>query len=168
MHVCVSASMAAVLAAGMAAPNVPVGQSAAPAAGTLLWQIPIAGGQVIAEFRPPAQRWLAGHRGVDLAAGPGTPVTSPAAGTVTFVGDVAGRPVVVIDHGYVRSTLEPVLPGIAPGTAVSTGTAIGLIGSGGHCDSSCLHWGVKRGEDYLDPLALVRPYRPVLKTPLAW
>ena len=54
---------------------------------------------VVTPFDPPARRWLPGHRGVDLAAEPYSPVLSPADGTVSFAGAVAGRPVVSIDHG---------------------------------------------------------------------
>ena len=61
-------------------------------------------------FDPPAKPWLSGHRGVDLqAAHDGAPVTSPAAGTVSFVGVVVDRPVITIDHGDgLRSSFEPV------------------------------------------------------------
>ena len=48
-------------------------------------------------FQPPAQKWLSGHRGVDLGAAPGTEVRSPAAGTVSFTGVVVDRPVITKD-----------------------------------------------------------------------
>ena len=44
------------------------------AADTGPWTWPLSGTPVVLRaFDPPAQRWLAGHRGVDLAAEPGIP-----------------------------------------------------------------------------------------------
>lgn len=107
-------------------------------------------------FDPPAERWGAGHRGVDLAAARGDPVRAAAAGTVTFAAPLAGRGVVVVDHGAVRTTYEPVAATVTPGTIVQLGTVIGRLQAGGHCpDADCLHWGLVHGEDYLDPLTLI-------------
>lgn len=113
---------------------------------------------VIHRFAPPAQRWLAGHRGVDLAAAVGQPVLAPADGVVTFVGRVAGRPVVSLRHGGgPRSTYEPVAAAVAAGSAVRTGDVIGyLSGEPGHCaPAACLHWGALHERTYVDPLALI-------------
>ena len=62
-------------------------------------------------FEPPASRWGAGHRGVDLAGRPGQPVRAALPGRVTFAGTLAGRGVVVVDHGSTRTTYEPVAAG---------------------------------------------------------
>src|SRR5512141_2213169 len=72
---------------------------------------------VLRVFDPPDRPWLSGHRGVDLqTAYDGAPVTSPAAGTVAFVGFVVDRPVVTIDHGNgLRSSFEPVESTLRPG-----------------------------------------------------
>ncbi len=40
---------------------------------------------------------------------------------------------------------------------------IGRLGRGGHCSSTCLHWGLKRGDTYLDPLLLVGGGESVLR-----
>ena len=106
-------------------------------------------------FDPPDQPWLAGHRGVDLEATPGQRVLAPADGRVVFVGRVGGKPVVVVDHGGVRSTFEPVEPSVRVGQRVRQGQVIGRVGREAHCQERCLHWGLKRGEEYLDPLVLV-------------
>lgn len=109
---------------------------------------------VIESFNPPREEWGAGHRGIDLAAAAGEPVHAAAAGRVTFAADLAGRGVVVVDHGSVRTTYEPVRATVRVGDRVPVGAEIGTIGSGGHCDGRCLHLGLKRGTDYLDPLRL--------------
>jgi len=106
-------------------------------------------------FDPPDQPWGPGHRGVDLGAVPGQRVLAPADGRVVFVGRVGGKPVVVVDHGGVRSTFEPVEASVRVGQQVHEGQVIGKVGHEAHCHDRCLHWGLKRGQTYLDPLVLV-------------
>lgn len=118
-----------------------------------------AAGVLVHDFAPPDVAWGAGHRGVDLAAAEGTPVRSPRAGVVTFSGVVVDRPLVVITHADgLRSTLEPVLGQVQVGTAVTAGETVGVLDAGArsHCaPDACLHWGVRRGESYLDPFSLL-------------
>ena len=111
--------------------------------------------RVIRGFDPPADDYGPGHRGVDLAARPGDPVLTAAAGTVPFAGSVAGRGVITISHGAVATTYEPVRAFVSAGQRVSLGQPIGVIGHGGHCDGRCLHWGLRNGPEYLDPLLLL-------------
>jgi murein DD-endopeptidase MepM/ murein hydrolase activator NlpD len=113
---------------------------------------------VVHPFAPPSTRWGSGHRGVDLAAVVGGSIRAPADGQVAFSGMVAGRPVVVIAHsGGLRSTFEPVSATVSMAALVRQGEVIGLLSAQpGHCaPASCLHWGVLRGEVYLDPLSLI-------------
>ena len=51
----------------------------------------------------------------------GAAVLAAAAGRVTFAGRLAGRGVVVVDHGAVRTTYEPVEPLAAVGDEVKAG-----------------------------------------------
>ncbi|WP_249347311.1 murein hydrolase activator EnvC [Microbispora sp. H11081] len=148
------------------------------------WRWPISGpARPARPFDPPAQRWLAGHRGVDVAARPGEKVMAVGPGTVALAERVAGRGVVTISHpGGLRTTYLPVRALVRPGDVVVAGQVIGTIdeggveesaidaggaegsggeGSGGeegggaaHCAASCLHWGLLRGRLYLDPLLL--------------
>lgn len=129
------------------------------------WRPPLAALSVAAAFDPPQEVWLAGHRGVDLAAGAGDEVRAAGAGVVTFAAILVDRPVVVVDHGPLRTTYEPVVPEVVVGEQVGAGQRIGVVGDGAHCSARCLHWGARIGEQYVDPMALLRPYRPVLKTP---
>jgi murein DD-endopeptidase MepM/ murein hydrolase activator NlpD len=127
-------------------------------------------------FDPPAEEWGAGHRGVDLVAAEGSRVASPGPGVVTFAGQVARRGVVVVTHpDGLRTSLEPVAASVPVGTAVGAGTPIGVVERGraddgadrgtSHCaPRSCVHWGVRRGERYIDPLSLLdRP--PIVLLP---
>jgi murein DD-endopeptidase MepM/ murein hydrolase activator NlpD len=65
--------------------------------------------------------------------------------------------VVVVDHGSTRTTYEPVSATVAVGTAVHTGDVLGSLQTGlSHClPRTCLHWGLLRGDTYLDPLSLL-------------
>ena len=76
---------------------------------------------------------------------------APADGRVVFVGRVGGKPVVVVDHGGVRSTLEPVEASVRVGQRVRQGQVIGRVGREAHCQDRCLHWGLKRGDDLPRP-----------------
>lgn len=125
-------------------------------------------GPVLRAFDPPEFDWLPGHRGVDLAGVPGETVFAPMAGRVAFAGEVAGRPVISIDHpDGRRSTFEPVRAAVSAGDRVAAGDPIGTL-LAGHCvaAAACLHLGLKDGDDYLDPhLMLDRATlpRPVIR-----
>src|SRR5918995_1868736 len=54
--------------------------------------------RIVRRFDPPPEPWLAGHRGVDLAATAGTIVRAAADGRVLFAGPVGGRGVVSVIH----------------------------------------------------------------------
>ena len=113
-------------------------------------------------FQPPPRPWLPGHRGVDLGGTPGGTVLAAGPGTVAFAGSVAGTGVVSIDHaGGLRTSYEPVTALVHAGEPVTVGQPIGLLlpGHPGCPVSACLHWGLRRGQDYLDPLALLRAAR---------
>jgi len=114
--------------------------------------------ELVRGFEAPRERWGAGHRGVDLAAATGQPVRAPGPGTVTFAGRVAGRGVVTVAHpDGLRSSLEPVEARVVAGEQVTAGQELGEIESPeGHCaPQACLHWGVRDGATYLDPLRLL-------------
>lgn len=111
---------------------------------------------VVRPFQPPEQNWESGHRGVDLEARAGDSVLAAVGGVVVFAGRVGGKPAISIDHGDGRrTTYEPVIAEVQVGTRVSAGTVIGRLAKGSHCPDGCLHWGLKEGRTYLDPLTLV-------------
>lgn len=114
---------------------------------------------VLRGWEPPPEPWAAGHRGVDLAARAGQPVRAAAPGRVTF----AGRGVLAIavsDSGAppLRTTYEPVRALVTKGDTVAAGQVVGVMDDGPfHCQPGCLHWGLRRGDRYLDPLSLMPP-----------
>jgi murein DD-endopeptidase MepM/ murein hydrolase activator NlpD len=128
---------------------------------------PVPDPHLLSGFRPPVADWQAGHRGVDLAARPGTPVHAVAPGVVTFAGLVAGKPIISIQLAADparRLTYEPVLPLVSVGDRVAQGRVIGTISaSGGHCAGSCLHLGLRTADGYRDPLVLLPRRAAVLK-----
>ncbi|WP_431935106.1 murein hydrolase activator EnvC family protein [Micromonospora sp. RP3T] len=134
--------------------------SAAPGTGPAArfrWPLP-GPPRVARRFDPPPRPWLPGHRGVDLVATPGAEVRAAGSGTVLFAGAVAGRPVLTVGHADgLRTTYEPVRSRLAAGTRVDAGTPVGelLAGHPGCAAAACLHWGLRHGDDYLDPLALL-------------
>ncbi|MEP9364469.1 M23 family metallopeptidase [Nocardioides sp. CN2-186] len=113
--------------------------------------------EVVQGFDPPDDPWGAGHRGVDLLGTVGQPVRSSLPGRVSWAGVLAGRGVVVVDHGATRTTYEPVAATAEVGDQVAAGDRIGVLElAGSHCfPRACLHWGWVEGETYLDPLRLV-------------
>jgi murein DD-endopeptidase MepM/ murein hydrolase activator NlpD len=114
--------------------------------------------RVVRRFDPPPRPWLPGHRGVDLAGPAYATVRSAGEGVVRFAGVVAGRGVVSVDHANgLRTTYEPVLPSVRAGDIVRLGDPLGVLAVGHPgCDApACLHWGLRRGAVYLDPLALL-------------
>lgn len=118
-----------------------------------LWIWPVAAPHpVVGPFVAPPTPYGAGHRGIDIAAAPGSEVRSPAAGVVHFAGFVVDRPVISIDHGGgVLSSFEPVAPSVVAGEPVARGQVIGIL-QAGHCPGGCLHLGARVDGAYVNPL----------------
>ncbi|MBK3390174.1 M23 family metallopeptidase [Streptomyces sp. DEF1AK] len=111
-------------------------------------------------WEPPATDFGPGPRGVDLKAPVGTTVRAAATGRVSFAGPVAGRGVLAIELSNsgttpLRITYEPVRALVAVGDEVVAGQPVAVLEAGTHCPHSCLHWGLLRGKEYLDPLTLL-------------
>jgi murein DD-endopeptidase MepM/ murein hydrolase activator NlpD len=96
---------------------------------------------------------------VDLVGTPGQPVLAAGAGVVVYAGPLADRGVVSIDHADgLRTSYEPVRATVRPGQLVRRGEPVGTLEPGhlGCRSVACLHWGLRRDGQYLDPLLLVR------------
>jgi murein DD-endopeptidase MepM/ murein hydrolase activator NlpD len=155
-----AAALAMLLAAG---PATPAAETAVPP-----WDWPVAPAPaVLRSFDPPPEPWSSGHRGVDLAVPAGTTVLSPTDGRISFSGWVVDRRVITVDHGDgLRSSLLAVESELQAGDAVSAGERVGKVAESGHCPSACLHWGVRRGETYINPLQFVMDLRPSVLLPV--
>jgi murein DD-endopeptidase MepM/ murein hydrolase activator NlpD len=149
----------AVDGAGQATPSDP-GERERPLAG-FGW--PLAPAPAVSRpFQPPSQPYGPGHRGVDLVGTPGQPVLAAGAGVVVYAGPLADRGVVSIDHADgLRTSYEPVRAVVRPGQLVRRGEPVGSLEAGhlGCRSVACLHWGLRRDGQYLDPLLLVRHNR---------
>ena len=143
--------------------------------------------RVIRPFEKPAQRWSAGHRGVDLAVPENDRrVYAPAPGKVVFSGTVVNRKVLVIAHpDGRRSTFEPMDETLPVGTTVTAGDVIGTVAvtaSGNsersyrRCSTPCLYWGVRQGgargdgsgktAEYVNPMSLLGSKEPSILLPV--
>lgn len=117
-------------------------------------------GEVVAGFDPPDRPYGPGRRGVQLAADAGEPVRAVRGGRVVFAGPVAGTPWVSVDHGGgLRTSYGPVEPQVRVGETVSAGGVLGHVAGSAQGE---LHWGARLDGRYIDPLDLLRAWRPVL------
>ncbi len=99
------------------------------------------------------------HRGVDYAAGNGSPVYAPAAGRIALVGResegfVLNGNTLGIDHGQGVTSVMIHLSGFAvnEGDFVEQGQLVGYIGSTGFATGPNLHWGLFVNEVAVDPV----------------
>lgn len=119
------------------------------------WEAPVSPTVVVRDFDYLEFNWQPGHRGVDLATSPGQEVYAANAGRVVYSGWLVDRPVVSVEHwGGLRSTYLPVDPVVDEGQWVMRGDLLGTV-DGTHCLTACLHWGIKRGDRYYDPMVLL-------------
>jgi murein DD-endopeptidase MepM/ murein hydrolase activator NlpD len=126
-----------------------------------LWQgdfmMPVTG-RISTEFG--LQRYVNGHfeyrhRGLDIAAKQGTPVTAAAAGVVTLADEsfhLHGK-TVVIDHGQGTSSLYLHMSAIevTPGETVAQGQEIGRVGATGIATGPHLHYAMYAYHEAVDP-----------------
>lgn len=120
---------------------------------------------IVRPYLAPATPYSSGHRGIDVVVPSGL-VLSPADGTVHFAGTVVDRPVLSIDHGGgVLSSYEPVVTTLHQGDVVARGDPLGTV-IPGHCNSLCVHFGVRIDGEYVSPLSMLGeiPYAILLPT----
>ena len=109
-------------------------------------------------FHPILRRYRP-HLGVDFAAPRGTPVRATADGTVQVAGWKRGMGRMVrLRHAAGLETvyghLHRIASGLRAGTRVRQGQVIGYVGSTGLATGSHLHYGVRRGGRFVNPLAI--------------
>jgi murein DD-endopeptidase MepM/ murein hydrolase activator NlpD len=124
--------------------------AAEPLNASVRYRMPV-DGVVVDKFRPPTNPYGPGNRGWELRVDLWTDVVAPAAGTVTFAGQVGGTLNVVIQHeDGVRTTLsklDEIDSSIQAGMAVSAGQRVGEASGG-------LYFGARCGASYIDPALL--------------
>ncbi len=140
--------------AGAVAPSTAAGRTVA----RFDWPVP---GPVVATWDPPATRYSAGHRGVDLAVRPGERVTAMGDGVVGWAGIVAGTAWISVDHpGGIRTTVGPMATVVVTrGQPVIRGKVLGTATGRAHVGAEAvvagLHVSARVDGDYVDPASLV-------------
>jgi hypothetical protein len=137
---------------------------AAPARADWVWPVR---GEVITPYRNGDDPYAAGqHRGIDIAAQPGTPVLAAAGGEVRFAGTAGSSGLTVsirtADGLYDTSYLHMSATAVRKGQRIAAGEAVGAVGTTGvrSAEPAHLHFGVRdAGSDhaYHDPLAFLPP-----------
>jgi murein DD-endopeptidase MepM/ murein hydrolase activator NlpD len=132
-----------------------------PFRGTFRSPVPLA--RVTSRFNPkrlhPVLHVVMPHNGIDFGASTGTPVFAASSGTVHSAGD--GGPcgnMVQIEHASGLTTaychLSRFAPGLHPGQHVEARQLVGYVGQTGRVTGPHLHFAVKRGGNFIDPMAL--------------
>jgi murein DD-endopeptidase MepM/ murein hydrolase activator NlpD len=132
-----------------------------PFRGTFRSPVPLA--RITSRFNPkrmhPVLHVVMPHNGIDFGATTGTPVFAASSGTVHSAGDSGpcGN-MVQIDHSQNLSTaychLSRFAPGIHAGQHVEARQLVGFVGQTGRVTGPHLHFAVKRGGTFIDPMAL--------------
>jgi hypothetical protein len=108
------------------------------------------------------------HRGVDIGAPAGTPVRTPAAGTVSFAGTVptGGKTITIrTADGYAVTLQRLGSVSVARGSAVEEGDVAGSVEESAE---PFVYLGVRKADEphgYVDPLGLLAPLAPAPDEP---
>ena len=107
------------------------------------------------------------HKGVDYAAGTGTPIMAAGDARVQFVGTQRGYGnVVILDHGRGHTTLYAHMSRfgkVRKGQQVGQGTVIGYVGSTGLATGPHLHYEFRVNGVHRNPLSVTMPPAEPLK-----
>src|SRR3954449_9954980 len=129
------------------------------------WAWPVHGPVITGYSNDDADPYAGGmHRGIDIAAGVGTPVAAARSGDVTYAGVLgySGLTVAVrsADGRYVTSYLHLSSVAVRAGDAVGPGARLGAVGTSGRRSAveAHLHFGIRLAAEerhYVDPLSLL-------------
>lgn len=120
-------------------------------------------------LHPISGKWKQ-HRGVDFAAGTGTPIRASGDGTVDFIGGQSGYGnLVVLKHWSNYTTvyghMSRFAAGMKKGSKVRQGDIIGYVGSTGWATGPHLHYEFRVNNEPRDPLAINIPNQQPLTGP---
>jgi murein DD-endopeptidase MepM/ murein hydrolase activator NlpD len=127
------------------------------------WRMPVPLARIASRFNPhrmhPVLHVVMPHNGVDLAAPAGAPVYATAAGVVTSVGaDGPCGNKVEIAHPHEMTSvychLSRFAAGLRVGQHVEQRQLIAYVGQTGRVTGPHLHFGMRRGDTFIDPLTL--------------
>lgn len=112
--------------------------------------------------RHPILNTIRAHKGVDYAAGAGTPIKATGDGRVAFMGTKGGYGrVVILQHGQSYETLYAHLSryrsGMRAGSKVKQGQIIGYVGSSGLATAPHLHYEFRVNGMHKNPVNIVMP-----------
>lgn len=128
-------------------------------------RMPIEFARISSRFNPnrrhPVLGTVRAHKGVDYAAGTGTPIMAAGDARVSFVGwqNGYGR-TVVLDHGRGYSTLYAHMSRFGSfkvGQRVQQGSTIGFVGATGLASGPHLHYEFRVNGAHRDPLTVTMP-----------
>ena len=133
-------------------------------------RMPIAYARMSSKFgarRHPVLGTMRMHKGVDYAAGTGTPIMAAGDARVQFVGTQRGYGnVVILDHGRGHTTLYAHMSRfgkLKKGQQVGQGTVIGYVGSTGLATGPHLHYEFRVNGVHRNPLSVTMPPAEPLK-----
>lgn len=112
--------------------------------------------------RHPILNIIRAHKGVDYAAGTGTPVKATGDARVAFAGVKGGYGnVIILQHGPKYTTLYGHLsrfrPGLRVGTRVNRGQIIGYVGHSGLATAPHLHYEFRINGVHVNPVTVTMP-----------
>lgn len=123
--------------------------------------------------RHPILNTIRAHKGVDYAAGSGTPIKATGDGKVAFMGNKGGYGrVVILQHGQQYETLYAHMSrfraGLRAGTKVKQGQVIGYVGASGLATAPHLHYEFRVNGVHKNPVNIVMPRaNPIPRAQLA-
>lgn len=123
------------------------------------WILPVNGGvnSPFGKRKAPRSDASSNHQGVDLAGEIGDPVQAPVSGTVSNVGrghNKRGNWVEITgEDGTTHRFLHLSGFNVKRGQKVNQGDLFGRVGATGNVTGPHLHWSVKAGGEYVDPMS---------------